>query len=382
MNWEEACQILGVPLDATQKEIHAQYIYKAQLLHPDKTSGLPDSVRLKAENELKRINAAYNVLKDARTSPVDNPPKLSFKPEKVIFKDVGPAEKKQAVLEISNTGGPYTRFWVDDSPADWLKVVEAKSTTSEPLPLQITLEATGAQIPGIDKECGLSVRLENEKTKTKDETEIKVELQMAPVDKPFLANIFGPGLKNPFSDESARASSSEPSWLRWLKSGILVLIAVLFGVVFNHFSNTFIPLPILTGPAVVFSIEKWHRGLTAKYKLFGAVYKSLLNLGFIALGGLIIWTVTEIFSGNLHPSNTVNGLLVTGEIIAFGFVWNVLSNNSWRRPKLVPTFFLVALILFILMFAEIGPLAPYRAATIDFFSRVYQYIASLVESVS
>jgi len=45
MNWEEACQILGVPITATKDEIRAQYIYKAQLLHPDKTIGLPENVR-------------------------------------------------------------------------------------------------------------------------------------------------------------------------------------------------------------------------------------------------------------------------------------------------------------------------------------------------
>jgi curved DNA-binding protein CbpA len=64
MNFEEACQILGVPFTSTREEIHAQYIYKAQLLHPDKTMGLPESVRIKAEEELKRINQAYNILKD------------------------------------------------------------------------------------------------------------------------------------------------------------------------------------------------------------------------------------------------------------------------------------------------------------------------------
>ena len=64
MNWEEACQILGVPITAKAAEIQSQYIYKAQLLHPDKTIGLPETIRHKAEEELKLVNAAFMVIKD------------------------------------------------------------------------------------------------------------------------------------------------------------------------------------------------------------------------------------------------------------------------------------------------------------------------------
>ena len=117
MNWEEACQILGIPFSATADEIRAQYIYKAQLLHPDKTMGLPESVRHKAEEELKQVNAAYAVLKDLKNSPQNNPPKLSVSPLNIRFKDIEPDQKKTTIIEIESIGGAYTKFWMDDSPA-------------------------------------------------------------------------------------------------------------------------------------------------------------------------------------------------------------------------------------------------------------------------
>jgi len=198
MNWEEACQILGVPVTATAAEIHAQYIYKAQLLHPDKTAGLPESVRQKAQEELKRVNSAYTVLKDLKNDPQANPPKLSVSPRYIRFKDVAPSQKKTTSIEIESVGGSYTKFWMDDSPAAWLKVIEVKSTTNDPLPLEVTIEATGGSTLRKQTECSLPIRLENEKTKTRDEVTVKVQLQMKAAPRPGTFSIFGIRIRNPF----------------------------------------------------------------------------------------------------------------------------------------------------------------------------------------
>jgi calcineurin-like phosphoesterase family protein len=199
MSWEEACQILGVPVTATAAEIHAQYIYKAQLLHPDKTAGLPESVRQKAEEELKRVNAAYTVLKDPKHNPPANPPKLSVSPRYIRFKDVAPSQKKTTSIEIESVGGSYTKFWMDDSPAAWLKVIEVKSTTNDPLPLEVTIEATGGTTLRKQIECSLPIRLENEKTKTRDEVTVKIQLQMKAAPRPGTFSIFGIKITNPFT---------------------------------------------------------------------------------------------------------------------------------------------------------------------------------------
>jgi len=174
MNWEDACQILGVPATASATDIKAQYIYKAQLLHPDKTIGLPETVRHKAEEELKQVNSAYTLLTDLKVNPQNNPPRLDVSPTHIRFKDIVPGQKKTTIIKIDSVGGAYTKFWMDDSPAAWLKVIEVKSTTNDPLPLEVTIEATGSNKQAV---CSLPIRLENEKTKTKDEITLTIELQ-------------------------------------------------------------------------------------------------------------------------------------------------------------------------------------------------------------
>ena len=210
MNWEEACQILGMPITATTDEVRAQYIYKAQLLHPDKTIGLPENVRHKAEEELKRVNAAYNFLNDLKNKPQNNPLKLSVSPQRIRFKDVEPGQKKTTIIEIESIGGPYTKFWMDDSPAAWLKVLEVKSTTNDPLPLEVTIEATGNSATRKQIECNLPIRIENEKNNTKDEVVVQIQLLMKAATRPNSFSVFGIHFSNPFGQSKPQKTNIPP----------------------------------------------------------------------------------------------------------------------------------------------------------------------------
>jgi hypothetical protein len=77
---------------------------------------------------------------------------------------------------------------MDDSPAAWLKVIEVKSTTNDPLPLEATLEAASNGSLRGQTGCSLLIRLEDEKARTKDEVAVKVELWTKAVAGP---GIFG-----------------------------------------------------------------------------------------------------------------------------------------------------------------------------------------------
>ena len=176
MDWAEACRVLGVPESATEAEIREQYIYKAQLLHPDKNQDKPENIRQKAEAELAIINQAYTFLNNPLNNPYKIPPKLAVEPVRVRFKDVNLGEHKTTTLIIKNIGGPYTSIWIDNHPAPWLTVTGVNSTTGERLPLEVVLEGTGIGEPGRQYVCDLTIKLENENTHTIDQAVVKIEL--------------------------------------------------------------------------------------------------------------------------------------------------------------------------------------------------------------
>jgi hypothetical protein len=176
MDWTQASQILGVTESASEDEMKEQYLYKAQLLHPDKNQDKPEAVRKKAESELALINQAYAFLSNPGNNPYKIPPQLIVEPMGIRFKDIKIGEKKTTTLIIRNAGGPYTSIWIDNSPAPWLTVAAVKSITSERLPLEVTLECTGLGEPDNAYFCDLLIKLENEKTQVVDTAVVKIEL--------------------------------------------------------------------------------------------------------------------------------------------------------------------------------------------------------------
>ena len=62
--WEDYYQILGVSPEANDEEIKRAYLDKCFILHPDRMRGAPASAQHKAEEELKRVNRATDVLRD------------------------------------------------------------------------------------------------------------------------------------------------------------------------------------------------------------------------------------------------------------------------------------------------------------------------------
>ena len=163
---------------ASEQEIREQYLYKVQILHPDGNQNKPTGVRKRAEEELKLINEAYIILKNSTNNPFIALPKLDIQSRKIRFRDMDPGQKKSTSFEIKSVGGSYSKFWIDDSPAPWLRVTDIKSLTSELLPLEVTIEAVGIEEPNRSYACSLAMRLENEHTKAKDEAVVRVELRM------------------------------------------------------------------------------------------------------------------------------------------------------------------------------------------------------------
>ncbi len=178
MTWEEACRALGVAPIATAKEVHEQYLYKVQLLHPDGNSNKPAAVRKKAEEELKAVNEAYGVLKDPANNPFANSPRIHVSSRKLRFRDVDFGERRSATFEVSSAGGAFGKVWLDDAPAPWLKVTEIRSLGSELLPLEAQIEASGILEPNERASCDLKIRIENIQTGAVDEAIVTIEIWM------------------------------------------------------------------------------------------------------------------------------------------------------------------------------------------------------------
>jgi hypothetical protein len=63
-NWEDYYQILGIDNTSDDKSIKKAYDFKKWTLHPDRMTGVPESTKQQAEQEFKRVNYAFDVLKD------------------------------------------------------------------------------------------------------------------------------------------------------------------------------------------------------------------------------------------------------------------------------------------------------------------------------
>jgi hypothetical protein len=59
----QARTVLGVTETASDAEVVAAYHRLAQLYHPDRVAGLATEFQALADNRMKQINAAYDVLK-------------------------------------------------------------------------------------------------------------------------------------------------------------------------------------------------------------------------------------------------------------------------------------------------------------------------------
>lgn len=62
--WEDYYEILGVSPDASPDEVKQAYRYKVNILHPDRLTGAPERIRRQAEEDLKKVNRAYSILRD------------------------------------------------------------------------------------------------------------------------------------------------------------------------------------------------------------------------------------------------------------------------------------------------------------------------------
>jgi len=182
-------EVLGVSPNASADEIKEAYIYKVNILHPDRLTGVSERIRHKAEEDLKAVNVAYTILsnpkrrqeynlksfgkesiprRDTAKSPA---PKPEVFPKTVRIENALPYVKQKSSFFLRNMGGPYKKVLIGPT-AEWIKVT--KTTPLQEygkLPMRIDIEAVGIQ-RGRKYSSEITIRLDEVETK------VKIELLM------------------------------------------------------------------------------------------------------------------------------------------------------------------------------------------------------------
>jgi curved DNA-binding protein CbpA len=149
-----------------------------------------------------------------------------------------------------------------------------------------------------------------------------------------------------------------------------ILAIVILIVVIGPFS--FIPVWLLLGVYVIYSIEKWLTYYTRKYKIVGGIYRLILNLSVLSLLGLIISSAVLLFTQKFMPSPLIGSVVFLAELAAFIWLCRVVSKNSWRQPSMKLTVFSLICLFFILSFAGVQPLSDYKDSLFNSISTYFR----------
>lgn len=207
---EDYYEILGVSPDASAENIRAARNRKAMDFHPDRLSSVSEPVRNLAEEQLKNVNRAYEVLSDvqerkkydAEWIQTHSPPKPVVRPSIIRFDDAAPGDFHTGSFTIQNQGGAYTKLWFSD-PDSWVKVTGYESVSdADELPLRVNLELIGQEWNKRYTET-ITVRLDDV------ETTVRVELHT----KTTTADVrSGTRAATASSGATPRATSAGTAW--------------------------------------------------------------------------------------------------------------------------------------------------------------------------
>lgn len=202
--WEDFYKMLGVDPEVSQEEIKHAYRELVKRLHPDKLLDRSEMARDWAEERLKKINQAYQVLNDPQQRKEYDvqwseqqkkekvgaiPPQPVVEPATIRFQDVKPGQIQTASFVIKNAGGPYTKIWFSN-PDSWVRVARFESVRpDQELPLRVEIEAEGWDWDHTYNEQ-IKVRLTNEETGVSNETQVAIRLQTKP--EPVRERYVGP----------------------------------------------------------------------------------------------------------------------------------------------------------------------------------------------
>jgi uncharacterized protein YkwD len=153
---------------------------------------------------------------------------------------------------------------------------------------------------------------------------------------------------------------TNPKLQHWMIAGLLIIALTAIGFGISMLVGTYIPFWLLLIFSLIFSIEKWFTYHTRKHKYLGKIYRLLLNLSFLSMLGLIIWSGVKLFSQELLKNSLIGSLLFIAELGFFIWIFRVVFKNSWRWPSMKLTVFSVVCLFVIFAFAGVKPMSSIK----------------------
>lgn len=376
-------EILGISRDATDKDIKKAYIDKCFILHPDRLQGAPESAKKRAEQELVIVNKAYEVLKDTSKRHAydkewvvhENKPNPVVEPLKIEFKNVRPGEIRSASFVIRNTGGPYSNISIPN-PETWVRLTKWQSlSTTDELPLQVSVEVEGASTGNKFNET-IKIKLDNE------EAQLPVMMRIRKESRNPLGRIFKEKKGDAKNKRKKESNYKIPNWLTAL---LFIFSFSLVGVGISYLLGNLIPLVLMLGFSLIFSIQKWFYYYTRKHKSIGKSYRLFLNLSILSVLGLTIWSGIELFSQQFLYNPLIGSLIFLIEIVFFIWLWRIVAKNSWRWPSMKLTVFSLICLFIIFAFAGVQPMSSYKdklfSGLSDTFNNVDSHIVDIPDDI-
>ena len=146
----------------------------------------------------------------------------------------------------------------------------------------------------------------------------------------------------------------------WLIAILLIFALCIVGLGISIFVGNFIPLWLMLGFSLIFSVEKWFHYYTRRHKGLGKLYRLLLNLSILSLLGLIVWSGIKLFSQQFVYSQLIGSLIFLAELVFFVWLCRIVSKNSWRWPSMKLTVFSLICLFVIFAFAGVSPFTDYK----------------------
>jgi len=171
-----------------------------------------------------------------------------------------------------------------------------------------------------------------------------------------------------------RAGSPGAHIRNWLKSVLLIGALSAGGLIANRFVGSLIPLWLLLGFSVFYSIENRLSYHTRKDKIVGRIYRLTLNLSALSLLGLLVWSGVSLFAQRFMQSPLIGSLVFLSEIVTFIWLCRVVSRNGWRQPSMKLTVFCVICLFFIFSFAGVQPLSDYKDGLVSSISTYFKNV--------